>query len=131
MRFSPNGRWVAYRSAESGQSEVYVRPFPGPGGAIPISTDGGTLPVWSADGRELFYRSGNTMMVVTVDTGASFTAGTPEVLFSGAYNNINNDYDVAADGRFLMVRPDPNATADRLQVVLNWVEELKARVPID
>ena len=129
LRFSPNGRWVAYISAESGRSEVYVRPFPGPAGAIPISTDGGTLPVWSADGRELYYRNGDTMMVVTVNTGAIFAAGTPEVLFNGAYNNINNDYDVSADGRFLMVRPDPNATADRLQVVLNWVEELTARVP--
>ena len=71
------------------------------------------------------------MMVVTVDTGASFTAGTPEVLFGGAYNNTNNDYDVSGDGRFLMVRPDPNATADRLQVVLDWGEELQRRVPTD
>ena len=85
--------------------------------------------MWSADGRELFYRNGETMMVVTVDTGASFTAGTPETLFNGAYNN--EIYDVAADGRFLMVRPAPDATADRLQVVLNWVEELKARVSTD
>ena len=129
LRFSPNGRWVAYMSTESGRAEVYVRPFPGPGGAIPISTDGGTLPMWSADGGALFYRNGDTMMVVTVDTGVSFSAGTPEVLFDGAYNNINNDYDVSRDGRFLMVRPDPNATADRLQAVLNWVEELKVRVP--
>ena len=129
LHFSPNGRWVAYMSTESGRAEVYVRPFPGPGGAIPISTDGGSLPVWSADGRELFYRNGETMMVVSVDTGVRFTAGTPEILFDGAYNNTNNDYDVSDDGRFLMVRPDPNATANRLQVVLNWVEELKARVP--
>ena len=57
------------------------------------------------------------------------SAGTLEVIFDGAYNNINNDYDVSRDGRFLMVRPDPNATADRLQAVLNWVEELKVRVP--
>ena len=71
------------------------------------------------------------MMGVTVDTGASFTAGTPEVLFEGAYNSTNNDYDVSGDGRFLMVRPDPNATADRLQVVLDWGEELQRRVPTD
>ena len=129
LRFSPNGRWVAYTSLESGRAEVYVRPFRRPGGTIPISTDGGALPVWSADGRELFYRNGNTMMVVTVDTGASFTAGTPEVLFDGAYDNTDNRYDVSADGRFLMVRPDPDATADRLQVVLNWGEELQRRVP--
>ena len=129
LRFSPDGRWVAYVSRESGRAELYVRPFPGPGGAIPISTDGGRLPVWSADGRELFYRNGETMMVVAVETGSTFTAGTPEVLFGDAYNNINNNYDVAADGRFLMVRPDPNAAADRLHVVQNWVEELEARVP--
>ena len=131
LSFSPNGRWVAYTSLESGRAEVYVRPFRSPGGTIPISTDGGALPVWSADGRELFYRNGNTMMVVTVDTGASFTVGTPEVLFDGAYNNTDNRYDVSADGRFLMVRPDPDATADRLQVVLDWGEELQRRVPTD
>ncbi len=129
LRFSPDGRWVAYLSTESGRAEVYVRPFPGPGGAVPISTEGGSLPVWSADGRELFYRNGETMMVVAVETGSTFTAGTPEVLFDGAYNNINNNYDVSGDGRFLMVRPDPNAAADRLHVVQNWVEELKQRLP--
>ena len=131
LRFSPDGRWVAYMSTESGRAEVYVRPFPGPGGAIPISPEGGRLPVWSADGRELFYRNGLTMMVVTLDPGASFKAGTPEILFDAAYNNINNNYDVSTDGRFLMVRPDPNATADRLQVVLNWFEELKRLAPAD
>ena len=111
---------------------MYVRSFPGPGGAIPISPDGGRLPVWSADGRELFYRNGLTMMVVTVDDpGASFKVGTPEILFDAAYDNIDNHYDVSTDGRFLMVRPDPNATADRLQVVLNWFEELKRLVPAD
>ncbi len=120
---------VTAKIGEGGMGEVYVRPFPGPGGTIPISTDGGTLPVWSTDGSELFYRNGETMMVVTVDTGVSFTAGTPEALFNGAYNNDSNE--VSADGRFLMVRPDPNATADRLQLVLNWHEELKRLVPVD
>ena len=130
--FSPDGQWAAYMSDTSGEYQVYVQPFRGSGPRVPISTDGGSNPAWSADGRELFYREGeNRIMVVAVETGSSFVAGTPEILVDGAYYNPedNGGFDVSADGRFLMVRPDPTATGDRLQVVLNWVEELKARVP--
>ena len=78
---SPNGRWVAYISDESGQDEIYVQPFPEGGQRWLISTGGGIEPMWSRDGRELFYRNGNQMMAVPTDTEPGFNAGTPRLLF--------------------------------------------------
>ena len=131
--FSPDGQWVAYLSDVSGEYEVYVQPFRGSGARVSISTNGGTNPAWSADGAELFYREGNRIMVVAVETGPRFVAGTPEILVDGAYYNPedNGGFDVSADGRFLMARPDPNAVGDHLQVVLNWDQELLERVPVN
>jgi hypothetical protein len=82
--FSPDGHWVAYRSDETGTGEIYVVPYPGPGGKILISTEGGLYPRWSRDGRELFYRGmsiGRPMMAVDVQARPAFRAGTPKVLF--------------------------------------------------
>ena len=79
-RFSPSGRWLAYVSDESGRPEIYVQPYPGPGGKWQISTEGGTEPVWNPNGRELFYRSGDKMMAVDIATQPSFAAGKPRVL---------------------------------------------------
>ena len=73
--FSPDGHWLAYVSDESGRSEVYVQPFPGPGRKQPFSSEGGNIPVWSPDGGELFYRQGRQMMAVTVETEPSFKGG--------------------------------------------------------
>ena len=80
-RFSPDGRFITYESNESGRSEVYVTPYPGPGGRWQVSTDGGASPVWSRDGRELFYRSGEKMMTASVETRPTFRAGVPKLLF--------------------------------------------------
>ena len=82
-RFSPDGHWLAYISNESGRFEVYVQPYPGPGGKWQISTEGGTEPVWNRNGRELFYRSGDKMMSVNIATVPGFTAGKPHMLFQG------------------------------------------------
>jgi Tol biopolymer transport system component len=128
--FSPDGRWVAYRSDETGRREVYVAPYPGPGGKIPISTDGGYVPLWSRNGHELFYRNGNKVMAVDVQTSPAFRAGTPRLVFEGRYGN----YDVAPDGRrFLMITAPaaPKAPTDQMTVVLNWFEELRRRVPVE
>jgi eukaryotic-like serine/threonine-protein kinase len=124
-RFSPDGRWIAYQSNESGPIEVYVRPFPEPGGKRQISSGWGLAPVWSPAGKELFFQGAGTMMAVDVQTGASFAHGGPRQLFT--YNNIFSDYSVAPDGRFaLVVNAAPDASPDVL-VVLNWADELKRR----
>lgn len=84
-KISPDGRWLAYVSNESGRDEVYVQAFPGPGGKWQISSDGGSEPVWSRDGRELFFRSGEKMMVVQTTTQPSFSASSPQLLFQGRF----------------------------------------------
>ena len=134
-RFSPDGRWLAYISDESGRFEVYVQSYPGPGGKWQISTEGGTEPVWTRNGRELFYRSGDKMMAVDVATQPGFAAGKPRMLFEGPYEPAQipvANYDVSPDGqRFLMLKPVEQAQAapTQINVVLNWFEELKRRVP--
>jgi serine/threonine-protein kinase len=131
--FSRDGRWLAYQSNESGRSEIYVRPFPGPGPRSQVSTEGGTEPVWNPSGRELFYRNGDKLMAVDVATQPAFSASTPRLLFEGDYlvdlGNVPG-YDVSLDGqRFLMAIPTAPASDTQIHVVLNWFEELKRRVP--
>jgi Tol biopolymer transport system component len=135
-QFSPDGRRLAYVSNESGRWEIYVQPYPGSGGKWQISTEGGTEPVWNHNGRELFYRSGDKMMAVEIATQPSFTAGKPRVLFEGRYEpppGTSPNYDVSPDGqRFLMLKPsEQEQSATQINVVLNWFEELKRRVPTE
>ena len=133
-RLSPNGRWVAYASDQSGENRIYVRPFPEGNRVIPVSAGPGIQAVWSRDGRELFYRNGNEMMAVAVDPGQEFKVRQTTVLFEEPYvldfaNSGIHSYDVSLDGQqFLMVKEAETATSE-LTVVLNWFEELKARVP--
>jgi len=134
--FSPDGKWLAYISNESGRYEVYVQPYPGPGGKWQISTDGGTEPMWNRNGRELFYRSADKMMAVDIAAQPNFSAGKPRMLFEGPYVPTPvffPNYDVSPDGqRFLMIKPVEQAQAapTQINVVLNWFEELKRRVPV-
>ncbi|MFQ5616168.1 MAG: protein kinase, partial [Anaerolineales bacterium] len=130
--FSPDGRWVAYQSDESGRYEVYVRPFHGRGAKQQVSMEGGTEPLWAPRGRELFYRNGDKMMVVEVQTESDFTATKPKLLFEGRYltNRIMANYDIPGDSqRFLMIRNDQEAAPTQLRIVLNWFDELKRLVP--
>ncbi len=133
--FSPDGRWIAYESNESGRVEVYVQPFPGPGGKWQVSTEGGRQAVWARNGREIFYRSGDKMMAVEVETEPSLSLSKPEILFEGRYEGAAGwagyaNYDVTPDGqRFLMIRSEEEPAPTRIHVVLNWAEELKAKVP--
>jgi serine/threonine-protein kinase len=139
--FSPDGRWLAYVSAESGANEVYVQPYPGPGDKIRVSTDRGNGPVWAKTGRELFYRrninvNNNVMvqtMLVDIDTTGSFHANKPRVLFEGQYGQATplRGYDIAPDGqRFIMTtRGSPEPPITQMHVILNWTEELKRLVP--
>jgi serine/threonine-protein kinase len=136
-QFSPDGRWLAYVSNESGRPEVCVRPYPGPGEKWQVSTSGGAEPVWNPNGRELFYRSGDKMMSVEIATRPSFVAGKPRMLFEGPYVATSPVftsplYDVAPDGqRFLMLKAteQTQAAPTQINVVLNWTEELKRLVP--
>jgi Tol biopolymer transport system component len=138
-RLSPDGRWLAYVSDESGRDEVYVQPFPDLAGKWQISIQGGNQPVWSRDGRELFYRGGEQLMAVTVSTEPPFRATAPQALFPDAFERpqgpAHTSYDVAPDGRFLMLqssqvsRETERTGSTQLHVVQNWFEELKRLVP--
>jgi eukaryotic-like serine/threonine-protein kinase len=126
---SPDDRFLAYVSDESGRPEVYLIPFRVEGGRIPVSIDGGTEPMWSRDGRELYYRKGDQMMAVSISPEAEPELGKPLMLFQGHFRQGTRvaQYDVSADGRFLMVGEN---SIDRIHVVLNWFEDLKRLAPI-
>jgi len=129
---SPSGHFIAYQSDESGQNEIYVRPFPNVDvGKWQISRDGGIAPVWHPKEEELFYRNGSALEGVSIKTQPTFTQGSPEVLFTGNYltGPTNRQYDISPDGqRFLMIRAVEEST-DQINIVLNWFEELKRLVP--
>lgn len=138
---SPDNRWLAYEANESGQFEVYVRPFPDVDrGRWQVSTGGGTRPLWARNGRELFYVSASgAIMGVAVEQGPAWVAGTPSVVVKEGYlttpaGNVGRTYDISSDGqRFLVVKSaagsSQTAEPPRLVVVQGWNEELKARVP--
>jgi Tol biopolymer transport system component len=140
--FSPDGRWVAYSSDESGISEVYVRPFPASGGRWQVSDGGGRFPTWSADGRELFYRTDEGVMVAAVETaGDTFRVGKARPLFDGSFRGgmygitvfgyIFRDFDVAPDGDLFVMFPDDEdrAAKTHVTVVFNWLDELERMLP--
>lgn len=98
--FSPDGRWLAYQSNESGRAEVYVQQFSGPGRKWQISTEGGSGPRWARNGRELFYLNGDKMMVAEITTSPTFSASAPRLLFAGGFiPGLVSAFDVAPDGR--------------------------------
>jgi serine/threonine-protein kinase len=139
--FSPDGRFLAYRSGESGTIEVYVRPFPGPGGRWQVSTGGGNLPVWTRDGRELLFEApdGHVMTVSYTLShsagGESFAAGRPRVWTETRLRNMGNfpNYDIAPDGRRLaaIVADDANneKPTTHLTFLLNFLDELRRKSP--
>jgi serine/threonine protein kinase/Tol biopolymer transport system component len=138
--FSSDGRWLAYASDESGQYEVYVQAYPGPGDKHRLSRGGGDSPVWARNGRELFYQartgSGETaMMAVNIDTTSGLRSTEPHALFSirSSATIPVRGYDVSPDGqRFIMAKdePYPVTPVTSVHIVLNWSDELKQRVPL-
>jgi Tol biopolymer transport system component len=122
---SPNGRWLAYSSAESGRNEVYVRGFPEGSRRWTVSTQGGRDPKWSRDGKELFYVEGARMMAVPVRMEGEFSAGTAQFLFErrDTLANDDADYDVLDDG-FVIVQRDPLAQMSEFRVIQNWTAGL-------
>jgi Tol biopolymer transport system component len=137
-KFSPDGKWLAYASNESGRPEIYAMAYPGPGPKIQISTDGGTDPVWRRSGRELYYRNGDMMMMVSITTQPGLTVSKPSVLWKGHYlagvgsscgmaGPTSANYDVTANGeRFIMIQDkSQDAMCKLLHVARNWSPELK------
>jgi Tol biopolymer transport system component len=125
--FSPDGRWMAYGSNESGRDEIYITPFPGPGRKWRVSQDGGRFAMWSADGREIFFEGVNgavTRVQVDLDAG-SVEIGAPEVLFDTPNTGLSYPFSVSRDGqKFVVVTPQ--AGPEALGVVLDWTAELEA-----
>ncbi|MHC4593460.1 MAG: protein kinase domain-containing protein [Planctomycetota bacterium] len=130
--FSPDGRWFAYSSHETGTWEVYVKPFPGPGAKTKISVGGGYEPLWDPNSSKLYYRNGEEMWMVTYEAGEKFEPTQPKFLFKrhffGGVIVLLRTYSVAKDGRFLMIQEDL-APGTQINVVVNWFEELKRLVP--
>ena len=135
--FSPDGKWIAYESAKSGRHEIYVARFDACnrtfGRPQPVSTDCGWQPVWSRDGRELFFRNGNASAIMKVDvlrTEPESSSGPASPLRVARRCPIHHrrNYDVAPDGRFLMLVQD-RQEEPTIHVVLNWFEELERLVP--
>jgi serine/threonine-protein kinase len=137
-RLSPDQKWLAFEMWD-GSDEVYVTPFPSLQGRRQISTDGGVEPIWSSDGRTLYYRRGdNRIMAVPIRTEGTLETGRPRLLFDRRYAwsdevfSPTPNWDVSPDRRFLMIRPSADELSARpIHVVLNWAEELKRRVPVE
>jgi Tol biopolymer transport system component len=126
---SPDGRWLAYTSVESGSYEIYVQPFPGSGGKVRISTDDGVSPRWSKNGRELFYWDSGYAKLMSVDVQATspFRAGIPKPLFA---MQSESTFDVAPDGKRFLVEQNLHGSGGTMEVVVNWFDELRRRVPV-
>ena len=131
--FSPDGRWLAYVSDETGSMEIYVQAFPGLGAKRQISNENGESLVWVASGRELIYQTGNELMSVAVSMEPQFVASTPRLLFEGPYELDMSgwrNFDVTADGqRFVMIQSEEEAAPTQINVILNWLDELERLVP--
>ena len=129
--FSPDGRWLAYGSDESGRDEVYITRLPGAEGKWQVSVDGGSRPCWNPNGRELFFESRGALLGVEAQTDPSVVLGTPEILFDDDNSGIIlwRGYDVASDGeRFVVIHREGEEEVTRgITVVENWYAEFKDR----
>jgi eukaryotic-like serine/threonine-protein kinase len=128
-RVSPDGRWITFVTNESGRDEVVVQPFPGPGGRVQVSAGGGTEPVWSRDGRRLFYRGSGKLMAAEIRAAPSFSVIARDTVFADPYvfaTNPHANYDVFPDGtHFVFLEPDHSS---QMVVVSNWGTVLRARM---
>ena len=120
--WSPCGRWIAYESDEAGRPEIYVKPCPGPGARVAVSPDGGREPLWSPDGKELYYRHDGKIMAAQIAADAEFEVVSTKPLFEDEYYSciMCKTYDVAPDGRFLLLSGPHTAEQPPIRVVLRW-----------
>ena len=134
-RLSPDGHWLAYVSAESGRDEIYIQSFPQPGAMTQVSTTGGSQPVWSRDGRKLFFRAEGAIQEITFEPGSPPSVSKARRLFDDTFDSPqgalggHTAYDVFNDGQFLMIQPVDKVDRGQIVVVVNWIEELKRLVP--
>jgi serine/threonine-protein kinase len=136
-RFSPDGRWLAYTSNESGRHQAYVEPYPRTGKRWPISAGSGREPIWARDGRTIYYRNllGDQLFSIAVSLTPVFTAGRPSLVFEGPYEQrplagSAANYDVSPDGRgFVMIKMEEEPSPQQVLVVLNWLEQVKRHLP--
>lgn len=131
---SPDDRWLAYASNESGRYEVYVRRYQKSGSAVQVSQDGGTEPTWSSDGRRIYFRDGRRMLVAQLNTTPAVTITNRRALFTDTFDGDmpmpHRNYDIAADGRhFVMLAATPDKQPQTI-VVLNWLTELRTRLRV-
>ncbi len=128
-RLSPDGRWIAYTSNESGRDEVYVRPFPALGSRTQVSRDGGAMPLWSPAGTELYFRRGQEIFFVAVRaTAAGFDNGAPQRRPAPDARAAVDSYDITSDGRLLVIQTSPPPLPTAFHLILGWLDELKGRV---
>jgi Tol biopolymer transport system component len=128
-RMSPDGRWVAYQSDESGPSQIYVRPFPGPGSRYQVSNNGGTEPLWSRDGKRLVYRNGAQFVDASITTAPAFSVSARRIIVEGDFptgGNLHQNYDLAPDAARILVVKAAGKT-ERTIVVHDWKHELRAQ----
>jgi len=134
--FSPNGKWVAYASNPTGEMEIWARPFPGAGAPVRVSSQGGHDPVWSRDGKEVFYENGGKLMTARVVTETPALRFEPaRLLFEGGFAHDDTDpglrfFDQAPDGRLLMIEPSGVAGTASIIVVQHWDQELNRLLPL-
>ena len=127
-RISPDGRWVAYASTLSGSRDVYLRPFPGPGGRVTVSSNGGHSPLWTPDSRSVYYRQGDDLVRATFEFTPTLRVVSRTTVLTGGFGSGNQvDYDVMPDGRVLVLEVDPGSRRT-LVLVVNWLTEFLARV---
>jgi serine/threonine-protein kinase len=131
-KISPDGRWLVYVSNDSGQTQVYVRPFPGPGRRWPVSTNGGTQAIWNPNGREIFYRDRDKMMAVEFSAVPEVTLSQPKLLFEQRYAYGSGitiaNYDVTPDGqRFLMIKDESSGRLNLVMNLIGWAQERSPR----
>ena len=144
VQISPDGRWLAYNSDDSGRQEVYVTPFPALDSNVKVSAAGGRYPQWSPNGRELYYLENDAadnqpvsrrmkLMAVPLETSPQLKAGTPQMLFAGPFIAARRDYAVTPDGKgFIFIRESqPGSGPGEMKVVLGWDNELKRRLPVN
>ena len=127
--WSPCGKWIAYQSEETGRSDIFVRPYPGPGRKVAVSSDGGTEPLWSPDGSELYYRNSKQVIAAKIETEPEFKVVDTQILFDDEYYScaLCRTYDIGPDGRFLMLYDPKEPSRPKIHVTVNWREGLESQ----